>query len=199
MRACVTISVAVLAILSGRLLAQNDSDSNEAPQSYASIVAADAPAFWWRFEEGKVEPGEIVGKVTLNVAGPRKERYPKFDDKNLAAQFAIDGGRIVVKDAGEKSPLDFAAGDAITLEAWVNPTKLASGQTVYVLGKGRTGNAGVARTTRTTVCGWWAPAGRLASAFSSAGPATGPVTTKTGIAGTVSRRLPLAAAGTMSP
>ncbi len=124
--------------------AQNDSDSNEAPQSYAAIVAADAPAFWWRFEEGKVAPGEIAGKVTLNVAGPRKERFPKFDDQNLAVQFAGDGGRIVVKDAGENSPLDFDAGDSITLEAWVNPTKLGNGQTVYVVGKGRTGNDGVA-------------------------------------------------------
>ncbi|HZL91335.1 MAG TPA: LamG domain-containing protein, partial [Pirellulaceae bacterium] len=137
------VAVALCAALPAR--AQNDSDSSEAPQSYASVVAADQPAFWWRFEEGKVEPGEIVGKVTLNVAGPRKERFPKFDDKNRGAQFAGDGARIVVKDHGEKSPLDFAAGDAITLEAWVNPTKLASGQTVYVLGKGRTGNAGVAK------------------------------------------------------
>ncbi|MEX2026645.1 MAG: LamG-like jellyroll fold domain-containing protein, partial [Pirellulaceae bacterium] len=126
-------------------LAQNDSDSNDAPQSYANIVAADTPAFWWRFEEAKVALGEIVGKVTLNVAGPRKERFPKFDDKNAAAQFVGGSGRIVVKDAGENSPLDFDAGDAITLEAWVNPAKLASGQTVYVVGKGRTGNDGVAK------------------------------------------------------
>jgi hypothetical protein len=145
MRAGLPISLAIFAVLSGSLLAQNDSDNDESPQSYASIVAADAPAFWWRFEDGKVELGEIVDKVTLNVAGPRKERFPKFDDKNAAAQFAVDGGRIVVQDPGEKSPLDFSAGEAITLEAWANPTKLASGQTVYVVGKGRTGNSGVAK------------------------------------------------------
>jgi hypothetical protein len=146
MRAGLMIVCVLAAWIAGPFAAaQNDSDNNETPQSYASIVAADQPAFWWRFEEGKVEPGEVVGKLTLSVAGPRKEWFPKFDDQNLAAKFAGDGGRIVVKDAGEKNPLDFAAGDAITLEAWVNPTKLANGQTVYVLGKGRTGNAGVAK------------------------------------------------------
>src|SRR5262245_14054880 len=105
------IAVALLAGLSARLpaRAQNDSDSNETQQTYASIVAADQPAFSWRFEDGKIEPGEIVGKVTLNVAGPRKDRFPKFDEKNAAAEFAGDGGRIVFKDAGDGSPLDFGA------------------------------------------------------------------------------------------
>ena len=147
MRAGIVVAVAVLfgCVVIPAARAQNDSDSNEAAQSYASIVAADSPAFWWRFDEGNIEPGETVGKVTLNVAGPRQERFPKFDEKNLAAQFAGDGGRIVVQDPGAGSPLDFAAGDAITLEAWVNPTKLGGGQTVYVIGKGRTGNEGVAK------------------------------------------------------
>ncbi|HUE74809.1 MAG TPA: DUF1553 domain-containing protein [Pirellulaceae bacterium] len=146
MRAGWMILAVVLGVIGVSLAAaQNDSDSNETPQSYATIVAADAPSFWWRLDDGNAEPGDVVGKVTLNVAGPRKDRFPKFDDKNLAAQFAGDGGRIVVKDAGEKSPLDFDAGDSITLEAWVHPTKLANGQTVYVLGKGRTGHAGVAK------------------------------------------------------
>ena len=126
-------------------LGQNDSDSNQSSQKYVQEIEIDNPAFWWRFDNGNVEPGKTVGKLTFSVAGPRRERFPKFDEKNEAVQLAGDGGRIVVKDAGEKSRLDFDAGDAITLEAWVNPTKLGNGQTVYVVGKGRTGNAGVAK------------------------------------------------------
>ena len=45
-------------------------------------------------------------------------------------------------DPGSGSLLDFASGDTITIEAWVSPTKLSNGQQVYIVGKGRTGNAG---------------------------------------------------------
>ena len=73
----------------------------------------------------------------------------------------------------------FAASDAITLEAWVNPTKISSGQQVYVVGKGRTGNAGFAADNqnwslrlvlmsqtcdRTTVSKFWASRGSVVSA-----------------------------------
>jgi hypothetical protein len=138
-------AAAVLCLAAARALAQNDSDSNETPQAYAQIVAADKPVFWWRFEGGKIDAGKALGKVTLSVAGPRKDRFPRFDEQNTAAQFAGDGARIVLADPGDDSPLDFESGDAITLEAWVQPSKLGDGQAVYVIGKGRTGNSGVAK------------------------------------------------------
>jgi Concanavalin A-like lectin/glucanases superfamily len=47
-------------------------------------------------------------------------------------------------DPGEASAFDFTSGDAITLEAWINPTRISSGQQVYIVGKGRTGNKGFA-------------------------------------------------------
>ena len=51
-------------------------------------------------------------------------------------------GSLRYDDPGANSPLDFVAGDRITIEAWVNPTKIGSGQKIYIVGKGRTGNKG---------------------------------------------------------
>ena len=45
-----------------------------------------------------------------------------------------------IKDPGAESILDFAQGDSITMEAWVNPQTM--GKYSYVIGKGRTGNPG---------------------------------------------------------
>ena len=70
------------------------------------------------------------------------------DDRAKAARCAAKldgcGARIVVADPGDKSVLDFAAGDSITLEAWVSPARVGEGQQMYVVGKGRTGNRGFA-------------------------------------------------------
>lgn len=49
-----------------------------------------------------------------------------------------------VTDPGEGSPLDFTAGDVLTLEAWVRPLPIGDGQHFHIVGKGRTGNPGVA-------------------------------------------------------
>ncbi|MCA9066861.1 MAG: LamG domain-containing protein, partial [Planctomycetaceae bacterium] len=50
--------------------------------------------------------------------------------------------RLVYSDPGEQSIADFHSGDAISIEAWVRLSSIAEGQQVYVIGKGRTGNAG---------------------------------------------------------
>jgi hypothetical protein len=121
---------------------------------FADVIKADNPAFWWRFDGDKADAaiiptastaeltGKATGDVKFGVAGPRPSEYPAFADDNRAVQFAGNGGVIKFGDPGDGSPLDFTQGDAITLEAWVSATKLSNGQQMYVLGKGRTKNAG---------------------------------------------------------
>jgi hypothetical protein len=125
-----------------------------ADQPFVDDLAADQPAFWWRFEGDKADnavaptamaaeiTGTVAGKVKFGVPGPRPADYPAFTDDNRAVQFVGDGGVIKFPDPGNDSPLDFTNGDSITLEAWVNVTKLANGQQMYVVGKGRTKNSG---------------------------------------------------------
>ncbi|MBC8116589.1 MAG: hypothetical protein H7062_19525, partial [Candidatus Saccharimonas sp.] len=128
------------------------------PANDGVLPANDAPVFHVRLEgvrDGKVQaegsdspkkslaPGRVVGTVTFDSAGPRPEKFPRFTTDNRAAKFAA-GGSIRFADPGENSPLDFDLGDSITLEAWVAPAKLGNGQNMYVVGKGRTKNEGVA-------------------------------------------------------
>ncbi len=96
-------------------------------------------------DEFKADGRKIDGKgVVFGLTGPRPPRELGFAADNQAAQFGGGRGFIRIADPGEGSPYDFAAGDSITLEAWVNPFELQDGQQVYVVGKGRTGNPGVA-------------------------------------------------------
>ncbi len=57
--------------------------------------------------------------------------------------FREQASLIRVRDPGENSVLDFTNGDAITLEAWINPASIAEDQQIYIVGKGRTNNKGV--------------------------------------------------------
>jgi len=132
---------------------QNDShDSPPGTTAYVDLVRADKPAAWWRFssEGGTAElngaawqPQEIAGTVKFSSAGPQTEHFPLFESDNRAIALNKPAS-LRYDDPGARSPLDFAAGDAITIEAWVNPAKLAGGQQVYIVGKGRTGNKGFA-------------------------------------------------------
>lgn len=139
-------------------VAQNDSDNAPPPAGYTQLIVADQPTAYWTFDgeeplaahsssavASSLKAVKTAGQVKLAVEGPRSDRFPLFDDKNNAAQFFGDGGRIVVDDPGDDSAFDFKNGDAITLEAWVNCTKLGEDQQVYLIGKGRTNNEGVAK------------------------------------------------------
>jgi hypothetical protein len=96
-------------------------------------------------DEFTADGRKIVGKgVVFGQAGPRPPRERGFAADNKAALFGSGRGFIRIADPGADSPFDFTAGDSITLEAWVNPFELQDGQQVYVVGKGRTGNPGVA-------------------------------------------------------
>ena len=122
---------------------------------YAELILQDQPAAYWRFEEASPQrvpnlsgtarlEAEVAGKVGFHSPGPRPPLFPGFGRENRSARFAGSGNFLRVTDPGEKSELDFDIGDAITLEAWINPSRLAENQQVYVVGKGRTGNQGFA-------------------------------------------------------
>ncbi|QDT76880.1 hypothetical protein Mal35_03040 [Gimesia maris] len=131
-----------------------------APASYRELILADQPTLYWNFEtpasEGynsvvtvkeKTEPVKalISGKLAKPAAGPRPSEFPLFTTENQAAAFQPGEGFLRVVDPGEKSILDFTAGDAITLEAWVNLNSTKAGRHYYIIGKGRTNRKGVAR------------------------------------------------------
>jgi hypothetical protein len=136
---------------------QNDSDEAvpAADHRYAELIAEDRPVAYWRFEDasgaaernpaqteaGPWPPTAIEGPVKFEAAGPRSPKFSLFDSGNQVAWFEKPAS-LRFDDPGADSPLDFADGDTITLEAWVAPTKLGGGQQVYVIGKGRTGNKG---------------------------------------------------------
>lgn len=123
----------------------------------ADVIAADQPAVWWRFDgakdialdlapasQFKAISGRMAGAIKTGVEGPRPPFYPAFESTNNAIEFKGDGASLRLQDPGDNSPLDFQNGDAITMEAWVNVTKLGNGQQMYVIGKGRTKNKDVA-------------------------------------------------------
>jgi hypothetical protein len=125
------------------------------PSRYADLVLADKPAAYWRLNDtgptalnsapgakAALLNGTVEGKVAIGQRAQPSEQFPEFEPDSVAAGFSGQGQFIRVKDPGASSPLDFAKGDAITMEAWVNVNSLKDGQYVYVVGKGRTGNKG---------------------------------------------------------
>lgn len=149
--------LALLAIAAGFCLATNVRADN-----YANLVLADKPLGYWRLQSGdagrvanEIElpdsavslDGTIAGDVRLASCGPRAGEFPLFEPDNQAVEFT-GGGRIRIADPGGDSPLDFANGDAITLEAWVSPQPSPAGQFHYIIGKGRTEASGELATNQ---------------------------------------------------
>lgn len=146
-------TVWTLTLIAATLVSVNAAE----PVKLADVITADQPVAWWRFDGGKdagldLAPASslktlsarIVGAVKLHTEGPRPPQFPATDEASTALEFKGDGASIRITDPGDNSPLDFQNGDAITMEAWVNVTKLGNGQQMYVLGKGRTKNKDVA-------------------------------------------------------
>ncbi|MCA9007182.1 MAG: DUF1549 domain-containing protein, partial [Planctomycetaceae bacterium] len=130
------------------------------PASYRELILSDQPTLYWNFEtpvaEGyssvvadqeKTAPVKAIvsGKLAEPAAGPRPSEFPLFTAENKAASFDPGAGFLRVVDPGEKSILDYTAGDAITLEAWVNLNSTNAGRHYYIIGKGRTNRKGMAR------------------------------------------------------
>ena len=150
----------VLVAHSLRAAPPEPNDGVQTSGAYETLVRQDHPVAWWRMlpaEDGKRAlnlAGEsdrqklaavVVGSVKLKERGPRSDEFPLFENDNLAAGFSGAKGYLQVKDPGADSLLDFKNGDTITLEAWIQPLGIQDGQQVYIVGKGRTGNAGFAK------------------------------------------------------
>ncbi len=125
--------------------------------SHQETILKANPAAYWRLNDqgGTVRnlapsskagtlDGTVEGKVELGQPGQDRESFPEFEPDSTAAAFSGKGSYVRVKDPGANSPLDFAKGDTLTIEAWVFLNQLKDGQNVYVVGKGRTGNKGFA-------------------------------------------------------
>jgi hypothetical protein len=130
--------------------------SSSFAESYRERLLSDQPVAYWRFDDIQqcCTPNETHealradagANVSLLEAGPRPPGFPLFQEENTAADFTHfrKDTFLRVKDTGPLSVFDFAKDQTITIEAWVRCLKLADGQNVYVAGKGRTGNPGVA-------------------------------------------------------
>ena len=102
---------------------------------YPKQVLADKPSLYFRYDqvEGsaiKSEVGGLEGTLAGNASiadhGPRDKAYPDFASKNAALKLSGAGQFLRIKDPGAESILDFAQGDSITMEAWVNPQTMGT-------------------------------------------------------------------------
>jgi hypothetical protein len=108
---------------------------------YDELVAKDKPVAHWNSNPALTEPLLEFG-ATLGD-GPRPPEFPEFVEANHAIVLSKPGASLRVADPGVDSIYDFKLGDSITLEAWVRCEQIGDGQNVYLVGKGRTGAAGL--------------------------------------------------------
>ena len=104
----------------------------------------DSPAEQWDFDAEETTSLTAKGNVQRDQPGPRPPEFPAMTANNMAVKVA-SSDYLSVADTGADSDFDFTNGDAITIEAWVNPSALREGQVSYVVGKGRTGSPKFAR------------------------------------------------------
>ena len=103
-----------------------------------------SPAAQWEFGTEEATWPAAKGNVQRDQAGPRPPEFPDMAENNTAVRLDA-ASYLAVPDTGPSSDFDFTNGDAVTIEAWVNPSVLRQGQVSYVIGKGRTGSPKFAR------------------------------------------------------
>ncbi len=121
---------ALLCLAASQVIAQDNGDTAETVR--------------WDFDTEETTPLRTRGNVQRDQAGPRPPEFPEMSKSNTAIKLD-SSGYVSIQDAGPDSNFDFTNGDAITLEAWVNPSGIQNGQPQYIIGKGRTGSPKVAR------------------------------------------------------
>ncbi|HEY2573069.1 MAG TPA: LamG-like jellyroll fold domain-containing protein, partial [Verrucomicrobiaceae bacterium] len=108
----------------------------DSPQNDSLESLHGKPVASWNFE------GEVIGtwqgQPKIGPSGPQQPMFPNFPKGNKAAMFSGKDSALIVKECDlPQANLRFQKGDAVTIEAWVNPTELKSGSNAYVIGKGR--------------------------------------------------------------
>ena len=100
------------------------------------------PVLRWSFDEPVV--GAWHGKPKIETTELRAPEFPRLSPTNKAAFFPGKNVWLRVAEKDSAANLRFDQGEAITIEAWVNPTALPDKAYAYLVGKGRTDNPGVA-------------------------------------------------------
>ncbi len=122
--------------------------SADANSAYHQCVCTSAPELYWSFATtdfrpalGSLSAASPGGRPHVSAVGPASPEFPLFPVRNDA--LTLDGQSwISFDDDGDKSILDYAAGDSISIEAWVRLDTIVEGQQLYVIGKGRTNRPG---------------------------------------------------------
>jgi hypothetical protein len=131
-----------------------------------ATAAEPAPAAQWNLDGDGPGLGKAEGGVIFLQEGPPPQQFRQLPASNRAARFdGLKGGLIRLADPGERSPYDFDNGDALTIEAWVNPASSPRGGNLYILGKGRTANPGQAADNQNYALRLWDGGGLLRPSF----------------------------------
>ena len=113
-------------------------------------AAVDEVAAGWQFDamadgfsssQGGLQLVDVKGTPGLQSAGPRPPEFLGFSAENRGLQ--LDGRSWLQFADDVDGRLSFESGSVISLEAWVQTSSLKDGQQVYLIGKGRTGRAGM--------------------------------------------------------
>ena len=115
--------------------------------SGGSRLSAEDPSSSTRWDFGTEATRRLIGhgSVRRDQSGPKPPEFTDFDIENTAIRLDKPEAYLSMADPGSDSNLDFTNGDAITIEAWVNPDFTTNSAPAYVIGKGRTGNPRMAR------------------------------------------------------
>lgn len=133
---CSVVHLAVAFALPCWLCAAPNDSGNDAQNDIRDTpLTSEPPIARWTFDAP--EPGTWRGEQRIATEGPRPPMFPAFAAANKAALFGVGTSLVVRESDLPDVNLRFTAGDALTLEAWVNPVRIADGAYCYIVGKGR--------------------------------------------------------------
>lgn len=94
--------------------------------------------------EDPLDSISLVGNAQVRPDGPAANLFVGLPPTNHALAFTEAGAHLRIGDDHESGPLDFVNGDELTMEAWVRVERISKEANLYIIGKGRTYERGVA-------------------------------------------------------